>query len=431
MVDKTDSDGAERARAGQRCLAWLARHNPSTLSRWVAVWLALGLVCGLFASAYWLLLESLTRLLARPTGGWVVLVMTTAGLVIALVVHRLGDPGEIATIVDNIHVGGGRLEMRRNPAMLLASLASISAGGSLGPEAPLVQVTGSVGTWLADRLLLQGGQLRALSLAGMAAGFTALFGAPLGGALFALEILHHRRTVAYEDALLPALVSSCGSYLVFAWLTHLGYGPTWRFPSFTPQSPADFLQAVGCGLAGAAAGWLFMALFRALGAGFKRLPGPAWVRPALAGLVLGALAWRWPLARYFGHEQLGEAIAAAPVVSALLGLAAVKLVAIAITATGGWRGGFIIPLFFAGACLGRALAAVWPGLSPGLAMVCAMAGLNVAVTRTPVSTTLLLAKLTGSPVQVILFAALSGSFLAPKDPLIESQLGSGAPDYQI
>jgi H+/Cl- antiporter ClcA len=65
--------------------------------------------------------------------------------------------------------------------MLLSSLMSISAGGSLGPEAPMVQVTGSLGTWVADHLHLQGEALRSLSLAGMAAGFTALFGAPLGG----------------------------------------------------------------------------------------------------------------------------------------------------------------------------------------------------------------------------------------------------------
>jgi len=75
--------------------------------------------------------------------------------------------------------------------MILASLVSISAGGSAGPEAPLVQVTGSFGTWVADRLQLEV-NLRSMSLAAMAAGFTALFGAPLGGAMFALEILHHQ-----------------------------------------------------------------------------------------------------------------------------------------------------------------------------------------------------------------------------------------------
>lgn len=90
--------------------------------------------------------------------------------------------------------------------MILASLVSISAGGSAGPEAPLVQVTGSFGTWFADRLKLQGEDLRTISLAGMAAGFTALFGAPLGGAMFALEILHHQHIVEYYEALMPAIV---------------------------------------------------------------------------------------------------------------------------------------------------------------------------------------------------------------------------------
>jgi H+/Cl- antiporter ClcA len=60
----------------------------------------------------------------------------------------------------------------------------------------MVQVTGSLGTWVADRLKLKGEDFRTLSLAGMAAGFTALFGAPLGGAFFALEILHHQHVLS-------------------------------------------------------------------------------------------------------------------------------------------------------------------------------------------------------------------------------------------
>ncbi len=68
--------------------------------------------------------------------------------------------------------------------MILSSLFCVASGGSLGPEAPLVQVTGSTGTWLGKIFRLKGEELRSLSIAGMASGFTALFGAPLGGSLF-------------------------------------------------------------------------------------------------------------------------------------------------------------------------------------------------------------------------------------------------------
>jgi H+/Cl- antiporter ClcA len=99
------------------------------------------------------------------------------------------------------------------------------------------------------------------------------------------------------------------------------------------------------------------------------------------------------------------------------------MASISITVTGGWRGGLIIPLFFTGACLGKAIALLVPGLNPALVMICTMAALNAAITRTPVSTTLLLTKLTNvSPLTPVLFASLIGFFLAPKAPLIASQL---------
>ncbi len=307
--------------------------------------------------------------------------------------------------------------------MILASLVSIAAGGSAGPEAPLVQVTGSFGTWFADRLKVEGENIRSLSLAGMAAGFTALFGSPLGGAMFALEILHHQHVLEYYEALMPAIVASCASYLVFAAITHLGIAPTWHFPKYALDNIDDFALAILFGIIGALAGWIFMGIFRGCDRLFAKVPGPIYLRTTVAGLGLGSIAAFLPLTRFFGHEELNEVITSSFPVMFLLVLAGAKMVTISLTVTGGWRGGLIIPIFFTGACLGKAVAALIPGMNPALAMICTMAALNAAVTRTPVSTTLLLTKLTNvSPFTPILFASLVGFFLAPKAPLIKSQL---------
>ncbi len=129
------------------------------------------------------------------------------------------------------------------------------------------------------------------------------------------------------------------------------------------------------------------------------------------------------MTRYYGHHELNSIISSDLSAIALFSLAVVKMLAISITVTGSWRGGIIIPLFFTGACLGKAVALSSPSFEPGLAMICTMAALNSAVTRTPISTTLLMAKLTGiSPFTPVLFASLVGFFFAPKVPFIASQL---------
>ncbi|MEP1076750.1 chloride channel protein [Leptolyngbya sp. PL-A3] len=349
-------------------------------------------------------------------------VMPLAGLLIGLVIHKLGNPGEIGLIIDNIHLNEGRLSMRENPSMILSSLISIASGGSAGPEAPMVQVTGSMGTWLADRYRVSGDALRTLSIAGMASGFTVLFGAPLGGAFFALEILHHQHVVEYYEAILPAIIASCASYVVFVAITQLGLGPTWHFPQYSINSVNDFVAAIAFGIVGAIAGWLFILIFRFCTRQFESLKA-IYVRTTLAGLGLGILANLFPLTRFFGEHQLEQVIDGNFQLPFLFGLIVAKMLAISITVAGGWRGGIIIPLFFIGACLGKAMIMLNAGLDESLAMICIMAALNATVTRTPISTTLLLAKLTGfSTFAPILFASVVGFLLAPRHPFIASQM---------
>lgn len=400
------------------------RFNPTTLSRSVLLWAALGIICGLFAASYWIVLSYIMQGFEQFSGLTLLVVMPLAGLCIGLTIHRLGNPGEIGLVIDNIHLNGGRLAMRENPSMILSSLISIASGGSAGPEAPMVQVTGSIGTWLADRLQLRGEALRTLSIAGMASGFTVLFGAPLGGTFFALEILHHESVALYAEAILPAVVASCASYIIFVATTKLGIGPTWHFPQYAVSSLFDFAEAILYGILGAIAGWAFIAIFRACEHLLSLLPNIIW-KTTIAGLFLGILANLFPLTRFFGEHQLETIIGGTFSIYFLITLAIAKMFAICITVTGGWRGGIIIPLFFTGACLGKIVSTANLGSSESLAMICMMAALNTTVTRTPISTTLLLAKLAGlSTFTPILFASIVGFFLAPQNPFIASQLNT-------
>ncbi|MDX5481708.1 MAG: chloride channel protein [Hymenobacteraceae bacterium] len=398
--------------------------NPFVFSKLFLLWIAVGVVGGVIAGFYWTVLEGLLHFLAQFQGLYVIPVMAVAGLLAGLVIHFLGDPGEMDLIVNNIRFKGGRLEPKNNPSMILSSWLCIASGGSAGPEAPLVQVVGSTGTWIARKLKIKGEDLRSLTIAGMASAFTALFGAPLGGGLFALEILHHKHVSEYYQALLPALVASCSSYIIFLLITHIGIGPTWVFPMFATPELNDFFYAMLYALAGTAAGWLFIFTVRQCRAAFKQFNVPIYVKMMVGGLLIGTVAYFVPLSRYFSHDELNVLLEEQFTLEFLFILLGAKILAIAFTVTSGWRGGFIIPLFFVGATVGMIVNTVFPGQNLPLIMVSCMAAINACVTRTPISTTILLATLTGFHHFIpILFASLTGFFLAPKTPLINAQLG--------
>nr|WP_218625369.1 chloride channel protein [Cellulophaga sp. E16_2] len=387
------------------------------------LWAFLGLIGGIIAGIYWIVLEFLTHQLAFFDGWLVIPLMATCGLFAGLIIYFIGDPGEINLIVNNIRFNKGKLDPKNNLSMILSSLLCVASGGSLGPEAPLVQITGSTGTWIGKIFRLKGEELRSLSIAGMASGFTALFGAPLGGSLFSLEILHHKHAVEYYRAIIPAFVASCFSYLVFALIIHLGLGPTWDLSAYKYSGIFDFGYAVVFAIIGAAFGWGFIFCIKFFKFVFEKLQIPIYIKTFIGGILLGSIAYYFPVTRYFGHHEINELLLGDFSLKLLLAILILKIIAISITVTSGWRGGFIIPLYFVGATLGLIIHKIFPTINLSLAIVSCMAAINSCVTRTPMSTTILLATLTGFGHFIpILFASLTGYFLAPRIPFISSQM---------
>lgn len=399
------------------------KFNPFLFNRLFLLWALLGLLGGIIAGSYWLVLVYMTDFIALFDGWLVIPSMAICGLLAGLIIHRIGDPGEINLIVNNIRFNKGKLDAKNNPSMILSSLLCVASGGSLGPEAPLVQVTGSTGTWLGKTFRLKGEELRSLSIAGMASGFTALFGAPLGGSLFSLEILHHKHAVEYYKAIIPALVASSFSYVIFAIIIQLGLGATWQLSNYEYSGLFDFGGAVLFAILASAAGWGFIYTTKLFKYVFEKRPLPIYIKTLLGGIILGFISYYYPLTRYFGHYEINNLLAADHSIKLLFALFFFKIIAIAVTVTSGWRGGFIIPLFFVGTTLGLIIHSLFPSTHVTLVIASCMAGINACVTRTPMSTTILLVTLTGFSYFIpILFASLTGYFLAPKIPFITSQL---------
>ncbi len=136
------------------------KFNPFLFSRTFFLWAILGILGGLISGTYWIILEFSTHGLAFFDGWLVIPTMAVAGLLAGFIIHVIGDPGEIHLIVNNIRFNKGKLDPKNNPSTVLSSLLCVASGGSLGPEAPLVQVTGSTGTWLGRVLRMKGEELR-------------------------------------------------------------------------------------------------------------------------------------------------------------------------------------------------------------------------------------------------------------------------------
>lgn len=409
---------------------------------------AIGVIGGLIATAYYYLLENsmhlvwhqLPELLQTWVPGeflsqnYVWIAATIGGLLVGLSLHFMGLPGEVAFVVDKVH-DPGRIEMQQTPAMIVASLFSIVAGGSAGPEAPLVQVNGSVGGWLGTKLNLSLPTVRILTFCGMSAALGAFFGAPLGGALFALEI-PHRRGLEYYEALIPAVLSAIMSFTVFRLTTGLSIGGMYHFASIPPLTLMNLLEGAILGAVGAAIALLFVLVFRVVGYLTEPLHHQTVLLATLGGLSIGLIALVFPQTLFFGEKQIDTIIeqGANYGIALLLMIGLAKMLAISCTLHSGFRGGFIFPLFYIGSAIGLAISLGFPQIHPTIAMVCLMAAVNVAITKTPISTTVILSVIADtSMVPVIVLASFTSFLLTTQVSLIKTQRSRSVPveDFRL
>jgi H+/Cl- antiporter ClcA len=409
-------------------IRFLAEAVLGDLHRTILPVLLIGVIGAIMGFLYLGALRAFQRVLGpEHTGPWVHLaIMAAVGLVIGLIKRYLDNPGEMELLVDNIHVLGGHDDLRASLRSLIpVSLLCIAAGGAAGPEAPLVQTTGSMGTWLAKRRGSSIDDTRVLTITGMAAGFTVLFGAPLGAAIFALEILH-RRGLEYYEALLPAVLGSLCGYAVYVLATGLGLAPVWTFPAANALRGMDIIWSFAAGVAGAAVAVAFTYLTINCRKVFEYM-SPT-MRSTVGGVVLGLLAMLSPFALKFGEIQLDAVLNAPAVATFFIVVVLAKMIGTATTVSSGWRGGFIIPLFFIGAALGRLWHLAVPSTNEVMLMAALMVAINTGVTKTPLGSTLVVTEMAGLPLlPTTIIAAVVSLLLTSQVGLIHTQRRRSVP----
>ncbi|MFA5885173.1 MAG: chloride channel protein [Acidimicrobiia bacterium] len=390
--------------------------------RLVGLVLVVGLGSGIVGALYLLVLHLLQHVLWPTEWSGLVgfAVLGGVGLVVGLITRFVGSPGDVELMVDNIHVSGSATGVRALRSLVPISWLCVASGGAMGPEAPLVQTTGSLASWAGRRAGLEVRDARILTIVGMAGAFTVLFGAPLGAAVFALEILH-RRGLQYYEALLPAVLGSLAGYVVYVGATGAGLAPVWHLPSPDGIHMADLGWAVAAGCVGALIAVVFTYVSTALRWGARKLRPE--VRPVIGGLVLAALGLASAYSLTFGEAQIGEILTRHGGTVAFFALAAfAKLLGTSVTLSSEWRGGFIIPLFFMGACLGRAFHLIAPGTDEAVMVAAMMAAANTGVTKTPLGSTLVVSEMAGfGLLPTTLIATVVAFVLTSEVGLIDTQ----------
>lgn len=382
------------------------RHYYKLLGFSAFLGLLVGFGCAAFTVVWKIFDHTVWHLLHEPWHR--VAFSVVIGLLIGLILKVLGDPGTMATIILHFHRSGA-LPARDNLPILPASVLGLVGGQSAGPEGALTQVGGSLGTWVA-RYFKQMNFQRVLTLAGMGAGFGAFLGAPVGGAILWLEMLH-MRGLEYYEAIIPTMVCSSVAYLVMLLCVGHGVVQPWHLPASPEALSWAPLIAIGLGLLCALVVRLYAFIFRVTGTIQRRLKLPLVVETTLAGLAIGLLGVAFPLSYFYGSRQIPVLMTMDTTLLALIGLLFAKMLAASITVRGHWQGGLIIPHMFMGAVLGRLVVAVFPGVPPMLTLLCCMAAFNAAITQTPLASALIVLALTGAGAPVPVFLASIAAFV--------------------
>jgi CIC family chloride channel protein len=335
---------------------------------------------------------------------WVVLIPTIGGFVVGLILHNFTRDARARSVGDVIlgaAMHEGRVETRAGLASALASLITLSTGGSSGREGPVVHLAAVISTLVSRRINASGITGRDLLGCAVAAAVSASFNAPIAGALFALEVvLRHFAVHAFAPIVIASAAGTVINRLEFGGLTEFAL-PTIGDVAFYAELPAFLLLGLTCGLVAVI---LMRSIFWAEDIGNwiqARSKLPRYLRPAVAGALLGVIALWFPHIIGVGYETTTRALAGSMVLNEAIVFASLKIVAVSITLGGRMGGGVFSPSLMLGALTGLAFGliatSVFPNVS-GVTSLYAMAGMGAvaaAVLGAPISTTLIVFELTG------------------------------------
>jgi CIC family chloride channel protein len=345
----------------------------------------------------------------EPTRRWMLLLLPVAGGLISGLLVKTFAPEAEGTgtdgYIDAFHNKAGSMRRRVPWVKSLATLATISSGGSAGKEGPIAQIGAGIGSAVGRYLKMGARARRTMMVAGAAGGLGAIFRAPLGGALTAVEVLY--KEDLETDALMPAILSSVTAYTLFCSVK--GFEHVFSYGGEAFHSPVQLLFYAVLGLACSGGGYLFVNfLHGSKRVFFNRLPLNKYLIPPIGGLLVGIVGFAYPQAMGQGFGYVQQLIAGQPIggieatVGFLAALALLKIVTTSFTISSGGSGGVFAPSLFIGAMLGGSVGSLshqfFPALVPDITpfVVVGMGAFFAGVANAPIASLMMVCELTGA-----------------------------------
>lgn len=377
-----------------------ARH----LVKWLAISILVGFLVG--SAVAWFLMGLEWAGNFRDNRMWILWLLPLGGLAIGLTYHYLGQNVVKGNnqLLDEIIQPKKIIPLRMAPLVALGTIATHLFGGSAGREGTGVQMGGAIADQFSQVFKLDKDERRILIIAGIAAGFSAVFGTPLAGAVFALEVYIIGR-VQYQ-AILPAFLSAIiANQVCVQWkypmvVTHTHY----LHPEALALSPSTLFYTFVVAIL---FGWTAMLFSKAnhfwSDLFSKKISYPP-LRPFIGGIILAISFWLLAQSSidFTKYVGLGVPIIEGSFTKQMMPYDfALKLLFTSFTLGAGFKGGEVTPLFFIGATLGSALSCIVP-LPIALLTAIGFVGVFSGATNTPIACTLMGIELFGAQIGIYL-----------------------------